>query len=90
MKAIIPFFATTFLFVCFCFFAHHTFAQSVAINADGASADASAILDVKSTTKGMLIPRMTTAQRMAMANAATGLLVFDTDANAFLFYNGTA
>ena len=36
-------------------------AQSVAINMDGSSANASAILDVKSTSKGMLVPRMTLA-----------------------------
>ncbi|WP_158085106.1 tail fiber domain-containing protein [Niastella vici] len=64
-------------------------AQSVAINTDGSAADATAILDVKSTSKGMLIPRMTTAQRTGIATPATGLLVFDTDTNAFWYYNGT-
>lgn len=64
-------------------------AQSVAINTDGAVADATAILDVKSTAKGMLIPRLTTAQRTGIATPATGLLVFDTDTNAFWYYNGT-
>jgi trimeric autotransporter adhesin len=65
-------------------------AQSVAINADGSTADASAILDVKSTSKGMLIPRMTTSQRTGIATPAAGLLVFDTDTNAFWYYTGTA
>ena len=37
-----------------------TMAQSVGINTDGSTADASAMLDVKSTTKGLLPPRMTT------------------------------
>ncbi len=54
-------------------------AQNVGINEDGSDADASAILDVKSTTKGMLIPRMTEAQRTAIASPATGLLVYQTD-----------
>lgn len=52
--------------------------------------DASAVLDITSTTQGMLTPRMTTAQRLAIATPATGLLVFDTLENAFYFYNGTS
>ncbi|MEZ5083999.1 MAG: hypothetical protein R2750_11205 [Bacteroidales bacterium] len=61
-----------------------TFAQ-VSINTDGADPDASAILDVKSTEQGLLIPRMTTAQRTAITSPATGLLVFDTDSESFWF-----
>jgi hypothetical protein len=76
-----------------CIFAHlHicTFAQSVAINTDGSAAHTSAILDVKSVNKGMLAPRMTTAQRTAIATPAAGLLVYDTDTNSFWYYNGSA
>jgi hypothetical protein len=65
-------------------------AQSAAITTDGSSADASAMLDVKSTNKGMLVPRMTTAQRTAIVSPAKGLLVFDNDTGDFWFYNGTA
>lgn len=54
------------------------FAQ-VSINTDGSSADSSAMLDVKSTTKGMLIPRMTEAQIESIANPANGLQVYNTD-----------
>lgn len=50
----------------------------------------SAQLDISSTTKGLLAPRMTTAQRNAIANPAAGLLAYDTDTKAFWFYNGTA
>ena len=64
-------------------------AQSVAINTDGSVASATAILDVKSTTKGLLIPRLTTIQRTAIVTPATGLLVFDTDTNAFWYFDGT-
>lgn len=64
-------------------------AQSVSINTDGTTADPSAMLDVKSTTKGMLVPRMTTVQRNAIPMPANGLLVYDTDLNKFYFYNGT-
>ncbi len=53
--------------------------------------DASAKLDVTSTTQGMLVPRMTQAQRTVIALPATGLLVYQTDATAgFYFYNGTS
>ena len=51
---------------------------------------ASALLDLTSTAKGMLIPRMTTTQKTAIATPSTGLLVFQTDAPAgFYYYNGT-
>lgn len=52
------------------------------------SPDPSAMLEVNSTEKGMLAPRMTSAQRMAISNPAEGLLVFDTDINVFYFYDG--
>ncbi|HET6990539.1 MAG TPA: hypothetical protein VFJ43_04410, partial [Bacteroidia bacterium] len=65
--------------------------QNVGINATGATPNASAMLDVSSTTRGMLIPRMTHAQMNAIAAPATGLLVYDTDAPAgFYYYDGTA
>lgn len=51
---------------------------------------ASALLDLTSTNKGLLTPRMTTAQRTAIASPASGLLVFDTTVNSFYYYNGTA
>ena len=53
--------------------------------------DASAVLDVTSTTAGLLMPRMTNAQRQAISNPAAGLQVFVTDFNGgrFMFYDGT-
>jgi hypothetical protein len=62
-------------------------AQSVAINTDGTAADNSAILDVKSTTKGLLAPRMTDTERTAIANPATGLIVYQTNGTAGFYYN---
>lgn len=55
----------------------------VAINTNGAVADETAILDIKSTTQGLLIPRMSTADRDNITDPANGLLVFDTDTNVF-------
>ncbi|RXK58778.1 hypothetical protein ESA94_15420 [Lacibacter luteus] len=68
--------------------AFFTQAQNVAINNDGSSATASALLDVKSTTKGFMMPRMTSAQRAAVQNPALGLLVFDTDTKTIWVYDG--
>ena len=69
-------------------FIYNSYSQNVAINADGSLPHTSAILDIKSTEKGMLVPRMTTAQRIAVAAPATGLQVFDSDTKSFWFYNG--
>ena len=60
----------------------------VAFTTDGSDADASAMLDVKSTDKGILVPRMTTAERDAIVAPATGLLIYLTDANDFYFFDG--
>ncbi len=66
------------------------FAQSVAINADKSAANPSAILDVKSNTKGLLIPRTSTTSRLAITNPAKGLMLYDTTAGSFSFYNGSS
>lgn len=61
----------------------------VAINTDNSDPDASAILDVKSTTQGVLIPRMTDADKTAIIAPATGLLIYQTDGTAgFYYYDG--
>ena len=65
-------------------------AQSVAVNQNGAAAHSSAMFDITSTSKGILIPRLTTNQRTTIPSPATGLLVYDTDINSFMFYNGAA
>lgn len=52
--------------------------------------DTSAKFQVDSTTQGILIPRVTTTQKNAIATPATSLLVFDTTLNAYSFWNGTA
>jgi hypothetical protein len=66
-------------------------AQSVAINADSSAPDPSAILDLKSTVKGFLTPRMTQAQRNIIALPAIGLLIYQTDNTpGFYYYDGAA
>jgi hypothetical protein len=59
-------------------------AQNLAINEDGSLPHPGAILDLNSTNKGVLIPRMSTADRLAIA-APRGLLVFDTTTNSFWY-----
>ena len=54
------------------------------------SPNASSLLDVTSTTKGFLMPRMTTVQRDAIATPATGLQIYNTTTNANNYYDGTA
>src|SRR5690554_6363657 len=49
----------------------------------------SAILDVESTDKGMLIPRLTTAQREAIVPPADGLLMYNTETKTFWYFDGT-
>ncbi len=66
-------------------------AQGVAINTTGAAAHSSAMLDVSSTTKGMLAPRMTATERAAISGPATGLLVYQTDGTSgFYYFNGSS
>lgn len=82
-------FLLLFIFPCWISVSH---AQSFAINTDGSAAHNSALLDVKSTAKGMLVPRMTKAQRDAIAAPANGLMVYVNapDTTGFSFYDGTA
>ena len=63
----------------------------VAVNTSGNAADASAILDVSSTDKGILIPRMTLAKRDLIDSPVPGLMIYQTNNTpGFYFYNGTA
>ncbi len=51
--------------------------------------DSAARLDISSTTQGLLIPRLSSAQRNAMPKKAIGLLVYDTDKQTLMMYNGS-
>ncbi len=65
-----------------------SYSQNVAINNDASLPNPSAVLDVKSSSKGLLIPRMSTVQRKAITGAAAGLLVFDLDKSTIYLYDG--
>ena len=52
--------------------------------------NASAILELSSTSKGMLIPRLTTTERNNISSPASSLLIYNTDETEFQFYNGSS
>ena len=80
---------TTFLLLVALIFSTASFAQSVGINSDGSAPDASAMLDVQSTTKGFLPPRV--ASTGDITSPAAGLLVYQTGSTAgYYYYNGTS
>ena len=62
-------------------------AQNIGINEDGSTPDGSAILDIKSDDKGLLIPRLSSAQMLTISNPVDGLLIFNTDESSFYFYD---
>ena len=78
------------LILLFCFtlvFSNISFAQ-VGINTT--TPHPSSALDIADNSKGLLIPRMNQSQRDAIANPATGLLIYQTDATAgFYYFDGT-
>ena len=51
---------------------------------------ASALVEMTSTSQGLLPPRMTTVQMNAISSPATGLMVYDTTTNQWMGYNGTS
>ena len=72
----------------------HGFAQSVGIAGSAITPDAQSILDIRSTTQGVLLPRMTTAQATTLATSLNagdaGMTVYDTDLEAYKYWDGTA
>lgn len=63
-----------------------SYSQSLAINTDGSVANSSAMLDIKSSTKGLLIPRLTKVQKNAIAAPAAGLLIYQTGPDSIGFH----
>jgi hypothetical protein len=63
----------------------NSYAQ-IGISATNIPPNASAMLDVSSTTKGILIPRMTTIQKNSVPNKTDGLMVYDTDLKQFSYW----
>ena len=76
-------FFTTLLFIVL---AHTGVNAQVGIGVSTANVNLSAQLEVSSTTKGLLPPRMTTLQRNAIANPAAGLIIYNLTTHALEYY----
>ena len=69
----------------------NTFPSTGAVGIGTTSPNASSLLEIKSTTKGFLAPRMTIAQRNAIVTPATGLFIYQTNSTpGFYYYDGSA
>ena len=66
--------------------AQNTFPSTGSVGIGTTSPNASSLLEIKSTAKGLLIPRMTAAQRNLIVSPATGLLVYLTDSTTGFYY----
>lgn len=64
------------------------FGQGVGISSSSISPDPSSILELRSTTQGVLVPRMTTTERDAIGNPANGLLIYNSTTGLFNYYDG--
>jgi len=67
-------------------------AQQVIVTDDAAYAGATgAMLDVKSTTKGFIVPRMTTAQKTTLGGTSpvNGVIIYDTDLKSFYYWENS-
>lgn len=72
-------------------FSQNTFPASGTVGIGTTSPNGSSLLDVSSTTKGVLLPRMTKAQRDGIVSPATGLLIYQTNNTAgFYYFTGTS
>jgi hypothetical protein len=63
--------------------------QAGAVGINTVTPDPTSILDITSSTRGVLFPALTSAQRDAITGPAVGLTIYDTDLNVHQFWNGT-
>ncbi|MES2777568.1 MAG: hypothetical protein V4722_25540 [Bacteroidota bacterium] len=77
------------ILVIILFTATHDMAKAQSVGIGTATPNARAALDIQSNTKGLLIPRMTSAQRDSISPAPAGLLVFDNTTGSFWFKGNT-
>ena len=78
-----------YLLCLFTIFTSAVISQGVAVNNQSKTADASAILDISASDKGLLIPRLSTQARNSIIQPATALLIFNSDLKIFQVNIGT-
>jgi hypothetical protein len=84
-------FSRLFILVCTALFLQPAFAQGVKISATGGDPDPASLLELESTQRGFLPPRMTTAERNTIpAPVPEGLTIFNTDTKCTNVYTGQA
>jgi hypothetical protein len=88
MKSKLHLLATLLVLLVISFSNHKIAAQSMGISSTSITPDASSILEMRTTTKGLLIPRMTTAERDLINLPANGLMVYNTSNSQLNLYNG--
>jgi hypothetical protein len=77
------------LLLCAALFYTTVFSQNIGINSTGALPDTKAMLDISSTTSGLLIPRMTTVQRDAITSPPDGLQVYNITTRSLEVYRSS-
>lgn len=91
MKVIISAASAVLFVLCFFLNEKEIYAQNMSINDNGNPPDNSAMLDITSNSKGLLIPRMTQALRNAIGSPATGLMIYQTNNTpGYYYYNGSS
>ena len=76
------------LSIALCAVSYHVKAQKENVGIGTSKPDPSAVLDINSSTKGLLIPRMSLNQRNSITDPAQGLMIYQTDINSgFYFYD---
>jgi hypothetical protein len=74
--------------LCLICFSTYTYAQRIGISETNAIPNANAILDIKSSTKGVLLPRTSTTTRLTMPDTK-GMLVYDTTIGSYCYNTGS-
>lgn len=86
MRTLTSFCFTIILSFSFTEYGGRCFGQNVSISEDGATPDNTSILDISSTNRGFLLPRMTETERDAISSPATSLMIFNTTSNCLQIY----
>ncbi len=81
---------TQLFIIVYLLFANNKIIAQIGVNATNTAPNLKAMLDVESADKGILIPRMNSAARDAIASPPNGLMIYNNQTNKFNYYNGAA